>query len=184
MPRLAPSYEGRALATLSLRYTYPSAGSRSALDFASIHSSPPWKDLDNPTIVEHDFGRGNSIYSVVPIETDTTAAGRLTFTGLINYLLREPATLSSGASPDVWLTAFDQPQHRRVVISAVCYRIDARPEPFRLVHISLAIEHQPDGVRLAPSGSDMPFASADGAVAVALDGVDLSAMFLLECQTT
>ena len=79
MPRLTTSYEGTVLATLNLPFAYPSPGSRGAHDFASIHSSPPWQDVENPTIVEHCFGTGKCVYSVVPIETDKTESGNGTF---------------------------------------------------------------------------------------------------------
>ncbi len=185
MPRLATGHDGSALATLNLPYAYPSPGSRSARDFASIHSSPPWNDLDNPTIVEHRFGRGTSIYSVMPIETDSTEAGARAFNAIIAQLLDGPPTLSSDSHPDIWLTAFDQPQNHRVVVSALCYRTDARPEPFRLQFTYRLPSHTTcTTVRDAATGSDVPFACDNEAVAVALDAVDLFGMYLLECQTT
>jgi hypothetical protein len=130
MPRLSPLHEGGALATLNVPYAYPSPGTRAAHDFASIHASPPWEDLDNATIVEHGFGQGRCIYSVVPIETDATEAGTGVFTALITNLLGGPPTMSSDAGPDVWLTAFDQPAHERLVISVLRYQTEARPQPF------------------------------------------------------
>src|SRR5690606_33286539 len=49
---------GKPLATLALPYGYPSEGSVAGKDWASIHSSPPWQQVDAPTIVEHTFGKG------------------------------------------------------------------------------------------------------------------------------
>ena len=185
MPRLATSHDGSALAALNLPYAYPSPGSRSARDFASIHSSPPWNDLDNPAIVEHRFGRGTSIYSVMPIETDGTEAGARAFNAIIAQLLGGAPTLSSSSHPDIWFTAFDQPESHRVVVSALCYRTDARPEPFRLQFTYRLLSHTTcTAVRDAATGSDVPFACDNGAVTVALDAVDLFGMYLLECQTT
>jgi hypothetical protein len=184
MPRLSPGQDGEALATLNLPYGYPSPGSERARDFASVHSSPPWKDLGNPTIVEHGFGRGKCVYSAMPIETDATEAGKRSFMALMTHLLGRPPTLSSDSAPDVWLTAFDQPQNQRVVISALCYRTDARPEAFRLQFTyRLPSGSKCTAVRVAPAGSDVPFASDDGAVTVVLDTVDLFGMYLLEYQT-
>jgi hypothetical protein len=185
MPRLGTNHEGTVLATLNLPYAYPSPGSRDARDFASIHSSPPWTDLDNPTVVEHSFGRGNCVYSAVPLERDATEAAKKSFTALITYLLGQPPTLSSNASHDVWLTAFDQPQRHRVVISALNYRTDARPEPFRLQFTYRLPSHTTcTAVRVALTGSAVPFECDDGAVAVELDAVDLFGMYLLEYEST
>jgi hypothetical protein len=185
MPRLSSSHEGTVLAALNLPYGYPSPGSRGARDFASIHSSPPWEDLDNPTVVEHGFGRGRCVYSVVPIETDRTEVGRRTFTAVVTHLLGQPPTLSSNAPPDVWLTAFDQPQSQRLVISALCYRTDARPWPFQLQFTyRLPAGTACTAVRIALTGKEIPFTCDDGAVTVALDGIDLFGMYLLEYKTT
>ena len=83
------------------------------------------------------------------------------------------------------MTAFDQPQSHRVVVSALCYRTDARPEPFRL-HFTyrLPLHTKCTAVRDAATGSDVPFACDNGAVTLALDAVDLFGMYLLEYQTT
>jgi len=185
MPRLGTSHEGAVLATLNLPYGYPSPGSRAARDFASIHSSPPWQDLDNPTVVEHGFGGGKCIYSVVPIETDGTEAGRLAFTALITDLLGQPPTISSDAGPDVWFTAFDQPEESRVVISVLCYRTDTRPRPFPIrFTYRFTADKSCATVRVAVTRAELPFSvESDGAVVVSVEALDLFGMYLLEYQT-
>jgi len=182
MPRLATSHEGTALATLNLPYGYPSPGSREGRDFASIHSSPPWHDLDHPVIVANSFGRGRSVYCVAPIETDTTEAGRNTFAALVKDLLGGPATFSSGAAAEIWLTAFDQPEHNRVVVSALCYRADERPQPFALdFAYRLPADERFVAAREATTGAEIPCeVGADRSVTVTVDRVDLFGMYLLE----
>ena len=182
VPRLANEYEGAALATLNVPYGYPSPGSRHGRDFASIHTSPPWQDLDNPVIVANTLGRGKSVYSVAPIETDVTEGGRKTFAALITGLLDGPPTLGSNASGDIWLTAFDQPEHHRVVVSALCYRADERPQPFPLSFTyRLGADRQFVSAREAATGTAVPSeVGAEGVVTVALDRVDLFGMYLLE----
>jgi hypothetical protein len=183
MPRLSTDYEGVALATLNLPYAYPSPGSRGAHDFASIHSSPPWEDLDNPTIVEHNFGQGRSVYCVVPIETDFTEAGSQVFSALIGALLGAP-TLGSDAPPDVWITVFDQPEHNRVVVSALCYSTETRPAPFPLsFSLRLAPPRRCTLVRVATTGADVPFVTdGEGTVSVSIAAFDLFTMYVLEYQ--
>ncbi len=181
MPRLAPGPEGTALATLNVPYAYPSPGSREAHDFASIHASPPWEDLENPCIVEHTFGRGRSIYSVVPIETDRTEAGTGVFTALVTDLLGGPPTVSSDAGPDVWLTAFDQPGQQRLVVSVLRYQTEVRPAPFPVTFTYRSTDRQCTAVRVAVTGAELPFVTdADGGVTVTVDAVDLFGMYLLE----
>lgn len=185
MPRLDNNYEATVLATLSLPYGYPSPGNKGARDFASIHSSPPWTDLDNPTVVEHRFGRGKCVYSVVPIETDSTESGRRGFIAVISHLLGQSPTLSSDVAPDVWLTAFDQPDRSRIVVSALCYRTDARPRPFPMKFTyRLAPGKRCNTARVAVTGAELPLSDdGDGAVTISIDSVDLFGMYLLEYQT-
>jgi hypothetical protein len=186
MPRLSTDYAGVSLASLSLPYGYPSPGSRGAHDFASIHSSPPWEDLNNPTIVDHHFGRGRSIYAAVPIETDLTEGGSRVFSALISSLLGGPPTLTSDAPPEVWLTAFDQSEQSRAVIAILSYRTDARPAP-----CTVGFTYRPGGtkrctaVRVAVTGAELPFEiDAEGRVSVTVNGFDLFGMYLIEYEGT
>jgi hypothetical protein len=136
-------------------------------------------------VVENSFGRGKSIYCVVPIETDQSEAGKSSFAALVRRLLGGPPTLASDAAPDIWLTAFDQPEHHRVMVSALCYRVEARPEPFPLNFTYRFPAHTTcTAVRVAVTGDELPFTAQNGAVSVALDAVDLFGMYLLEYQTT
>ncbi len=185
MPRLGAEYEGTVLATLNVPYAYPSPGSRNARDFASIHSFPPWTDLENPTIIENTFGSGKSVYCVVPIETDPSETGKGTLAALIRGLLGGPPTLASDINPDIWLAAFDQPEHHRAVVSALCYRVDARPQPFPLnFTYRLPPRATCTAVRVAVTGEELPFTVDGAAVSVELTGVDLFGMYLLEYDTT
>ena len=74
---------------------------------------------------------------------------------------------------------------RRLVISALCYRTDARPGPFPLQFTyRLPSLTACTAVRVAVTGKEVPFVCDDGAVTVALDGIDLFGMYILEYQTT
>jgi hypothetical protein len=180
MPRLSTDHAGQPLARLTLPYAYPSAGSMSAHDFASIHSSPPWLDLDNPTIVSNRFGKGAAVYSALPIETGRSPANQRVFTTLVRLLLGGPPTLAAEAHPDVWVTAFEQPEHNRAVISVLGYFIDA-PLSF-----PVTFSYRSRGGRRcvalhdASSGSAVPFeADEDGTVRATLDAVDRFGMYLV-----
>jgi hypothetical protein len=58
IPRLRADFRGHALATLNVPFGYPARGTVNDRKWASIHSSPPWTDLDAPMIVENSFGAG------------------------------------------------------------------------------------------------------------------------------
>jgi hypothetical protein len=180
MPRLGTELGGQPLARLTLPYAYPSAGSMMAHDFASIHSSPPWQDLDNPTIVSNRYGEGRAVYSALPIETGRGDADQRVFTSLVRWLLGGPQTLAADAHPDVWVTAFEQPEQNRAIISVLGYFIDA---PIKFP-VSFSYRNR-DGrscvaLRDASSGAAVPFeADEDGTVRVAIDAVDGFGMYLV-----
>lgn len=128
LPRVTAAPDATVLATLTLPYAYPSRGSMAGHDFASIHSSPPWEDRSEATIVEHRTGRGRSIYSVAPIEAGRSESERRVFVGAIERLLDRDARLRATSHPDVWITGFEQPDRSRALICALVYRTDA-PSP-------------------------------------------------------
>lgn len=183
LPRLSTKSKGKVLATLNVPYGYPAPGALGNQDFASIHSSPPWDDLNNPAIVENRFHRGKSIYSISPIETALTEADKRLFVSLIRDLLEGPGSLEAEASPDTWVTLFDQPEQRRYVVTAVVYNPEFNPGPTPLkfaVHATTP-GRQIDRVVEASSGREVKFdVGKDGAVQVDDGPFELFRMYLLE----
>jgi hypothetical protein len=181
MPRLRASTAGEVLGTLSLPYAYPSPGTAPDHAFASIHSSPPWDDLEAPVLVRNRVGRGRALYSTLPLELGASAAAARLFGALILDLLDERPTFSSDGSADLWLTAFDQPDHGRSVICALDYRTDVRP----LAH-PLAIRYRPPrdrhvfGVTGAVGGEAIPFRGLDdGSIEFLVERFELFGMYLV-----
>jgi hypothetical protein len=117
--RLAAAGEGRALATLTLPYGYPSQGSLSGRDWASIHSYPPWERTARPVVVEHHYGKGRSIYSAADLEGGHTASHDASFRALVTSLLGAAPAFSCDAHPSVVMTVFDQSSPRRWVVAFV-----------------------------------------------------------------
>lgn len=111
VPRLRAG-DGQALAKLTVPYGYPNPGTVKDHHFASIHSSPPWEDLEHPVLVRN----GNVIYSASDIESVDAEANESLFVHLIRSLLGEPSW-SAEAHPSVWVNVFDQPDQKRYVAS-------------------------------------------------------------------
>ncbi|WP_275756246.1 alpha-L-fucosidase [Salinibacterium metalliresistens] len=166
LPRVTAT-TGRAIATLTLPYAYPSRGSMAGHDFASIHSSPPWEEREEATIVENQFGDGRSIYAVAPVERGRSESEWRVFVGAVERLLGEDARVRATAHPDIWLTAFEQPERSRALIAALVYRTDA-PSP----QLPLSIEYRlPGGVRAtrvsrAVDGTPLAFSGEGGVVRI------------------
>lgn len=178
---------GKPLATLALPYGYPSEGSVAGKDWASIHSSPPWQQVDAPTIVEHTFGKGRTIYAAADLEGGGQAANQALFVTLMRRLLGGPPRFSSATHPAVWMTAFDQPDRRQTIVSFLNYQSDPPVLPIARVPFEL---RPPQGyafgaVKLLPGGAPLTVTRAkDGAVTGALTNLGLFAMIAVEWAST
>jgi len=109
------------LATLNVPYAHPSHGSVEGKDWASIHSSPPWTDTGLPALVSHRVGKGRVVYSAADIESGDGAAHERLFIALMRDLLPCPPSFEVDVHPSVWVTAFDQPDRCRIVLSLLNY---------------------------------------------------------------
>jgi hypothetical protein len=110
-------------------YGYPSRGSAEDRQWASIHSSPPWEDLDVPTVVHHEFGQGRAVYSAADIERVEADANAGMFLGIVRSLARGPWTYEADAHPAVWMTVFDQPDQWRQLVTLLHCPADLPPLP-------------------------------------------------------
>ncbi len=184
IPRLRANPGGRALATLTVPYGYPSRGSVLDHRWASIHSSPPWQDIEAPMVVLNDFGSGRSVYSTCGIESLEGEAAERTFLGLIGLLIDGPPSYSADTHPAVWMSAFDQPDRRRMMVSFLNYQSELPPVP---VPIRFAVR-PPAGkrftrLRLVPDDRALPFAiDPGGSLRAQLDSAGLLAMVIAEYE--
>jgi len=106
---------------LNVPYGHPAHGSVEGEDWASIHSSPPWTDTGVPALVSHRSGKGRVIYSAADIETGDGEAHERLFVALIRDLLPVAPAYEVETHPAVWVTAFDQPERCRQVVSLLNY---------------------------------------------------------------
>ena len=115
--RLAEDPDAETLMSLSLPYGYPDKGHVEGRNWASIHSSPPWLETRHPVVVRNRYGEGEVIYSAAAIETGSSAAHTALFNHLVDSLLNSTWRIRASAADDILLTAFDQPDRRRWMLS-------------------------------------------------------------------
>lgn len=184
--RLREGGNAQPLATLSLPYGYPHGGSVGDQNWASIHSSPRWSDTATPVIVENRFGRGSVIYSAADIEAGTSTAHEPLFVGLIRSLLDDVPAFEADTHPAVWVTAFDQPESKRTILSFLNYQAELPVLPIADVPFRLRAPANGRFKRLAilPAGTDLPF-SLDGAgtLSAVLPQLDAFAMLSAEHES-
>ena len=164
IPRLGAN-GGRALATLSVPYGYPDHGTAADHRWSSIHSSPPWDDVDAPVVVANDVGSGRCVYSAADLETVDAEANEQLFVSLTGSLAREPPAFETDAAPDVWVSLFDQRDRERMVLSLTnqAEHVDGATE------VALTIRPPPDRaftqLTEIPSGGNIAFEAGESGIA-------------------
>jgi hypothetical protein len=171
---------GRALATLSYAYGHPHPGTVLDRHWSSIHSWPPYTDTDRAVIAENAYGEGICVYSSFDVEATDAAANERLFVGIIRRLLGDRARVQARTHPSVWITAFDQPERGRMIVSVLNYPSDLPPVPVDDVVVTL---RAPTGVRFtdvvrAPKGDPIEHTIDAGAVRSTLGRVEEFAMIV------
>jgi hypothetical protein len=130
---LIASRDGVVLASLTTAYGHPHPGTVLDRNWASIHSTTPHDDTDQPLVIE----RGTVIYSAWPIEATDTPANERAFIGCIERLLDGRERFRADAHPSVWVTVFDQPERQRYVVWLLNYQADLPPAPVHDIVVHL-----------------------------------------------
>lgn len=174
-----------ASAAVLARLTLPYAQERGAVEtenWASIHSDPPWRDLDVPALTEHEFGEGRAIYSCADIEAGDSEAHTNAFVGLIRRLAAGPFAYEVDAHPCVWVNAFHQPGDERIVFFLLNYQEQLPVLPVESVQVTI---RPPASRRLrqcssVPDGAELPLTEADdGAATFTVSRLEVFAAFSL-----
>ncbi len=184
IPRLRVRPAGVTLFSLAVPYGYPARGSVSDHRWASIHSSPPWEDLDHPMVVLNEYGAGRAVYSAAAIEAVDADAQANLFVAMVRMLLDGEYAYTAEAHPALWMSVFDQREKDRLMASFLNYQAELPPVPVR-VRFSLRAPHGKRfrSLRMVPEESALKFAlDSDGTLRSEIDSVDLLAMVLAEYE--
>jgi hypothetical protein len=163
----------QVLATVTLPYT----NTGEAVSFASIHSDPPGIPTDSPAVVINRFGKGTAIY--VAGDLELSDAYRDTFIGLLRR--SEPVfTFEADAPKVVEVTAFDQPDKHRLIISLVNFQQELPNIPVDDVSVRIALGgRQPGQLLLLPDQQAWPYTKEDGKVCFTAPRLETFHMFAL-----
>ncbi|MGO9454061.1 MAG: alpha-L-fucosidase [Candidatus Binataceae bacterium] len=183
VPRIESLPGARMLATLTVPYGYPARGSVSDHQWASIHSSPPWRDLEAPTVVTNLFGKGSAVYSAAAIEASEAGANESLFVAIVRKLLGGEQSFGAEAHGAVWTNAFDQRDRNRIMMSFLNYQAELPALP---TAASFSIR-PPTGrrftsLRSAPGGNPLPFEIRNGTLHARLDRIETLAMVIAEYE--
>lgn len=151
------SEDAQTLAVIGLPYGYPAGGTASDMNWASIHSSPPWTTTETPAILRKATGSGVVIYSAADIEAVQAPDQEELFISLIRSLMPSAPRVSVETHPSVWMTAFSDGDHDlRISLLAYPAEFPALPVPAAPVRVTVpegmvcaSITRVPDGASLA-----------------------------------
>lgn len=153
-PILAGVSRENVLATVTVPYT-----TRSERRFASIHSDPPGVATDIPAVVRRRLGKGQVIWSALPIEKESIAVYRRILVNLLSQAgLR--SSVQSDAPPSVELVTFRDGNTLRV--SAVDLSQEESAVALAPFTVSIRTERNIRSVALLPDGSPIPFEQDGG----------------------
>ena len=165
-PVVKPGENSTILATLTLPYTGPDE-----LRYAAIHSDPPGIPTEIPAVTQTPLGKGQVIWSALPLE----AIAHREYRDILLRLLTRDRHFRFGcdAVETLELTAYDQPDGL-TFCAAVISEETTRVPGFE-VWASTALA--PKSVCLLPSGESIPFVYDRGTVRFQVPAVDFFAMY-------
>jgi hypothetical protein len=105
------------LATVTLPFVDPEAGTALNSRFAQIWSDPPALHAgSDPGIVINTFGKGKSVWVAAPLEARADAVDARVFELLLKRILQPPFKFEADTDPSVEVTLFHQEDRHRLLL--------------------------------------------------------------------
>jgi hypothetical protein len=167
------------LAKTVLPYTNP--GDRSAFSkFASIHSDPPGRFTDYPSIILKNIEKGKIIWSSFPIESIDNEPHKTIFLNLIKSLSDEEFSFKSDAPAEVEITLFSQTDNNRYILNLVNLQEKLSILPIYNFSVSVNIKNKKvKEVVLLPYKDKLDYEIVDGWVNIYIDKLDIYKMIAI-----
>ncbi len=157
--------------------THPFTDKRDLRVFSSTISNPPHTDTDMPSITENTFGKGKAVYSVAPLERETTADNRRLFVNLIKYLAGE-FELILNAPECVECVLRRNEEKRRYTVSLLNYQTYAQTIPVYALQAQIKTGHKPS--RVYAVHGNVEYNYEDDKIKLTLDKLDLFDMIIID----
>lgn len=193
--KLTGNARGTVLATLTLPYTRPSPHTiRSNQDvtlqvprddprypFSSIHSNPPGIATEYPAMLRAGYGKGEVIWSALPVERANRPQHSDLFAELITLLAgKEALCFSASAADSIECILFEDKAERQMIMRIINLQEGFHTMPAVDVEVCIRMEHKPKGVCLAPDSTPLAHRYEDGKLSVRFDRVDCYTVFVVQ----
>lgn len=145
--------------------------------FASIHCNPPAVLTDNPALIINAYGKGRCIY--VNCELENEKDHETLFVNLIKTLAGDGLRLCSNAPKCVEITLFDQPEHKRLILSMINFQSELPNLPVYNISVRLKTDRTITGVFTAADNKPIAFTMKDRLCAFQIERLDTFSMVRL-----
>ena len=173
-PLVKPDEHVEVLAKLTLPYTRPNE-----MRFASIHSDPPGRATHYPLIVSKKLGKGNVVWSALPIESIKYEEYKEIFANLLFSMDSSYKPSFKSDAPDtIEITLFEKEGELRVNLINVYEVAKSREVPEFTV--SVKCSKQPKCVKKLPLGEEVQYSFDGEYVTFNVKGFKIFDMFKIE----
>jgi len=147
------------LATATLPFVDPEAGTALNTRFAQIWSNPPASQPGkDPGIVINAFGKGKAIWVAAPLESRGDAVDARVFQLLLKRVLHPPYKFEADADRAVEVTLFHQEDRHRLLVGMLNLQAEVPTIPVApTIRIQVPTGHRARKVSLLPEQIDVTF---------------------------
>lgn len=170
------------IARVVLPYTDPANLGR----FASIHSDPPGKVTDYPSIIYRSYGKGKVIWSAAPFEAVKRIPHAGVFANIIKELAKESFAFEVDAPAPVEVTMFSSENGERCIINVINEQDQMPPVKVHDIRIRIRLKDNMGVQRVIklPGGEKLDYEIKGAYVEFALPALDIFEMIAADFKYT
>ena len=170
------------LATVTLPFVDPDAGTPLNTRFAQIWSDPPASHPGtDPGIVINTFGKGKTVWIAAPLESRTDAVNARLFELLLKRVLLPPYKFEADTDPAVEVTLFHQKDQQRLLVGILNLQTQVPTIPVAAtIRVQVPSRHRARKVSLLPERQQIAFSPAGPYVSFQIPEFKLVRMALVE----
>jgi Hypothetical glycosyl hydrolase 6 len=176
----APAAE--VLATITLPFVDPEAGTALNTRFAQIWSNPPASRAgQDPGIVMNSFGKGSAIWTATSLESRSDAVNAGVFTLLLKRALQPPYRFEADTDRAVEVTLFHQRDRQRLLVGMLNLQTQVPTIPVTAtIRIQIPPGHRARRASLLPEQKDIAIAPAGLYITLQVPAFNLVSMALID----
>jgi hypothetical protein len=170
------------LATVTLPFVDPEAGTALNSHFAQIWSDPPATQPDHdPGIVINTYGKGKAIWIAAPLESRADPVDGRVFQLLLKRILAPPYKFEADTDPAVEVTLFHQEDRNRLLVGMLNLQAQVPAIPVAAtIRVQVPLGRRVRKVSLLPEQKDVRFSSSGPYVSFRVPEFKLIRMALVE----